>query len=73
LTYQFDCVFVFALATLSSYTLFLHWQHNSQPYGELASYYECFAFVSGPQAGGAQGGEYPHRKFFVSPGKMCCT
>jgi len=34
--------FVFALERLNSYILFLHWQHNWHPYGQLASCYICF-------------------------------
>ena len=32
----FNCVFVFALATLNSCILSLHWQHNWHSYGQLA-------------------------------------
>jgi len=39
---NFNCVFVFLLATLNSYILFLHWQHNCHPYGQLASCYASF-------------------------------
>jgi len=39
---NFNCGFVFVLATLNSYILFLHWQHNWHPYGQLASCYVCF-------------------------------
>jgi len=39
---NFNCVFVFVLATLNSYILFLHWQHNWHPYGQLVSCYVCF-------------------------------
>jgi len=35
LTDQFNCVYVFALATLNGYILFLHWQRNWHPYDNL--------------------------------------
>jgi len=38
----FNCVTIFELATLNSYILFLHWQHNWHPYRKLASCYICF-------------------------------
>jgi len=34
---NFNFVFVFALSTLKSYILFLHWQHNWHPYRQLAT------------------------------------
>ena len=35
---QFLLFFVFALTTLNSYILFLHWQHNWHPYRQLVTY-----------------------------------
>ena len=37
-----NCAFVFALEKPNSYILFLHWQHNWHPYGQLASCHVCF-------------------------------
>jgi len=52
---NFDCVFVFALTTLNSYILFLHWQRNWHPYGKRASCYACFDFYHDRNQGGAEG------------------
>jgi len=43
---QFQLCFVSALATLNSYILFLHWQHNWHPYGQLADCSVCFVLSS---------------------------
>jgi len=40
-TDKFQLCFVFAVAMLNSYILFLHWQKNSHPCGQLASCYVC--------------------------------
>jgi len=69
---NFDCAFVFGLATLNSYILFLHWQRNWHPYGKLASCYACFDFYHDRNQGGRRG-EKPPRKFFAPPWKMCWT
>ena len=60
---NFDCVFVFALTTLNSYILFLHWQRNWHPYGKRASCYACFDFYHDRNQGGRRG-ENPPLKIF---------
>ena len=41
---NFNCVFLFVFATLNSYILFLHLQHNWYPYRQLANCYIRFVF-----------------------------
>jgi len=63
---NFDCVFVFALTTLNSYILFLHWQRNWHPYGKRASCYACFDFYHDRNQGGRRGENPPWKIFRTS-------